>query len=121
MTKVDCIIMAYHLLPVVYMSRHLKAVHTLPLISPIGNGYSIPPRLLPLCSRSALDELAGRGGRGPEDDPLRLSARGLMQFLRARIREKSLAAAPADLLPASVICQVCDTYTGNSSGVPRIT
>ena len=56
--------------------------------------------------RSALDELAGRGGRGPEDDPLRLSARGLLQFLRARIREKSLAAAPADLLPASVVCQV---------------
>lgn len=56
--------------------------------------------------RSALDELAGRGGRGAEDDPMRLSARGLLQFLRARIREKSLAAAPADLLPASVVCQV---------------
>lgn len=66
-----------------------------------------PLRLLPCCPRSALDELAGRGGRGPEDDPLRLSARGLVQFLRARIREKSLSAAPADLLPASVICQVC--------------
>lgn len=57
--------------------------------------------------RSALDELAGRGGRGPEDDPLRLTARGLLQFLRARGREKSLAAAPADLLPASIVCQVC--------------
>lgn len=56
--------------------------------------------------RSALDELAGRGGRGPEDDPLRLSARGLLQFLRARNREKSLAAAPADLLSASIVCQV---------------
>lgn len=56
--------------------------------------------------RSALDELAGRGGREPEDDPLLLSARGLLQFLRARKREKCLAAAPADLLAASVICQV---------------
>lgn len=57
-------------------------------------------------NRSALDELAGRGGRGPEDDPLRLTARGLLQFLRARGHEKSLAAAPADLLPASIVCQV---------------
>lgn len=63
-----------------------------------------------------MDELAGRGGRGSEDDPLRLSARGLMQFLRARIREKSLAAAPADLLPASVVCKVCDTRTGIVQG-----
>ena len=59
-----------------------------------------------LSCRSALDELAGRGGRGPEDDPLRLTTRGLLQFFRARGREKSLAAAPADLLPASAVCQV---------------
>lgn len=60
--------------------------------------------------RSALDELAGRGGRGPEDDPFRLTARGLLQFLRARGHEKSLAAAPADLLPASIVCQVAYVY-----------
>jgi len=60
------------------------------------------------CRRSALDELAGRGGRGPEDDPLRLTTRGLLQFFRARGREKSLAAAPTDLLPASAVCQVFD-------------
>ena len=66
-----------------------------------------PITFLPVpCCRSALDDLAGRGGRGAEDDPMRLSARGLLQFLRARIREKSLAAAPADLLPASAVCQV---------------
>lgn len=58
--------------------------------------------------RSALDELAGRGGRGPEDDPLRLTTRGLLQFFRARGREKSLAAAPADLLPSSAVCQVLE-------------
>lgn len=57
-------------------------------------------------NRSALDELAGRSGKGPDDDPRRLDARGLLQFFRARIREKSLAAAPTDLLPASSVCQV---------------
>lgn len=65
-----------------------------------------------MLTRSALDELAGRGGRGPEDDPLRLTARVLLQFLRARGREKSLAAAPADLLPASMVCQVCAPPVG---------
>lgn len=56
--------------------------------------------------RSALDELAGRGGRGLDDDQRCLSARGLLQFMRARSRENSLAAAPTDLLPASTVCQV---------------
>lgn len=56
--------------------------------------------------------MAGRGGRGPEDDPLRLTLRGLLQFMLARGREKSLASAPADLLPASIVCQVraCISY-----------
>eukprot|EP00752_Nemacystus_decipiens_P012187 g10805.t1 len=71
----------------------------------------LPPAVVESLPRSALDELAGRGGRGPEDDPLRLTARVLLQFLRARGREKSLAAAPADLLPASMVCQ---TLAGNS-------
>ncbi|CAB1113909.1 unnamed protein product [Ectocarpus sp. CCAP 1310/34] len=66
----------------------------------------LPAAVIDNMPRSALDELAGRGGRGPEDDPLRLSTRGLLQFLRARVHEKSLAAAPVDLLPASVVCQI---------------
>lgn len=61
-----------------------------------------------------MDELAGRGGRGPEDDPLRLDARGILQFLRASMREKSLAAFPMDLLPTSTACQVKFTMRGKS-------
>lgn len=56
--------------------------------------------------RSALDELAGCSGRGPEDDPRRLDTRSLLQFLRNSAKERSLAAAPADLLPACTVCQV---------------
>lgn len=56
--------------------------------------------------RSALDELAGRSGRGPEDDLSRLDTRSLLQFLRNSVKERSLAAAPADLLPACTVCQV---------------
>lgn len=56
--------------------------------------------------RSTLDELAGRSGRGLEDDPSRLDTRSLLQFLRNSAKERSLAAAPADLLPACNVCQV---------------
>ncbi|CAM9135050.1 unnamed protein product [Scytosiphon promiscuus] len=66
----------------------------------------LPPAVVENMPRSALDELAGRGGRGPEDDPLRLTTRGVLQFLRSRAREKSLAAAPTDLLPATAVCQI---------------
>ncbi|CAM9264371.1 unnamed protein product [Ectocarpus sp. 12 AP-2014] len=95
------------------------AVHYLRLAASISLGHRrlsidldsiasdpLPAAVIDNMPRSALDELAGRGGRGPEDDPLRLSTRGLLQFLRARVHEKSLAAAPVDLLPASVVCQV---------------
>ncbi|CAM9195336.1 unnamed protein product [Sphacelaria rigidula] len=66
----------------------------------------LPAAVVDAMPRSALDELAGRSGKGPDDDRRRLDARGLLQFFRARIREKSLAAAPTDLLPASSVCQV---------------
>ncbi|CAM9247652.1 unnamed protein product, partial [Ectocarpus fasciculatus] len=95
------------------------AVHYLRLAASISLGHRrlsveldsiasdpLPAAVIDNMPRSALDELAGRGGRGPEDDPLRLSTRGLLQFLRARVHEKSLAAAPVDLLPASVVCQI---------------
>lgn len=68
--------------------------------------------------RSALDELAGRGGRGIEDNPSCLTARCLLQFLRARMKEKSLNAAPYDLLPASAVCQV--TSRRGVSGSTRL-
>ncbi|CBJ30185.1 hypothetical protein Esi_0179_0018 [Ectocarpus siliculosus] len=95
------------------------AVHYLRLAASISLGHRrlsieldsiasdpLPAAVIDNMPRSALDELAGRGGRGPEDDPLRLSTRGLLQFLRARVHEKSLAAAPVDMLPASVVCQI---------------
>lgn len=56
-----------------------------------------------------MDELAGRGGRGPDDDLSLLDTRGLLQFFRARIREQSLSEAPADALAASSVCQVSDS------------
>eukprot|EP00903_Cladosiphon_okamuranus_P012352 g11581.t1 len=95
------------------------ASHFLRLAASISSGHKrldveldtiasdpLPATVIENLPRSALDELAGRGGRGPDDDPLRLTTRGLLQLLRARARERSLAAAPADLLPASTVCQI---------------